>query len=129
MFSGAEVVRAGVLGGPWEVFGGPPADLVPIVLVSMPDQGPALMIQILRSMKLMQASRILSPSPSCLLQSCCSGVILPIHSTLALPRLAQLFCNGEVPTSGCCRDIMAWCPTIATGSRRGWFQGGQSAYA
>ena len=99
------------------------------------------MIQTLRSMKLLQVSRIFFPpllvafpellAPK-LLKWC--NVVLPERSTLALPCLAQLFCNGELPTSGCCRNVMlrdlhpaisrsdkrgcqcAWCPTIPAGS-------------
>ena len=49
-------------------------------------------IQNLRNMELMHVSRISfprwwSPSPSCLLQSCCNDVVLPTRSTSALPCL------------------------------------------
>ena len=84
-----------------------------LILVSMPDQGPVFMIQILRDMKLLQASRISLPpllvafperlAPK-LLQWCSTSDTF--RSTLALPCLAQLLCNGELPTSGCCRNIM-----------------------
>ena len=99
------------------------------------------MIHTLRSMKLLQISRICFPpllvafpellAPK-LLQWC--NVVLPESSHFSFAVLGTTVLQRELPTSGCCRNIMlrdlhpaicrsekrgcqcAWCPTIPAGS-------------